>query len=356
MKLALIGGFLGSGKTTSIIEACTQLIGQGTRVGVVTNDQGDLQVDESFLRHSGIRTLAVSNGCFCCNYSQLDTQIAVLQNSISPDIIFAESVGSCTDLVATIAKPFCLKNPAVEVVISIFADAALLLAMIENRSSLTDESLRYIYRKQLEEADLLVINKADLLRSDEQLKVHRFVQQQYPEKIILLQSAWRATDISHWLEMTNRFVLAAGRRSLDIDYDRYAEGEAKLAWHDQQIEISAPQKNAVWITSRLIGSIFDSIQESRLTIGHLKFFIATDEGADKVSFTTGSTSATIRLQLSERNTVRLAINARVQSNPQQLTVIVEDAIMKSRQRYGCHISFGPSTSFSPAYPRPQHRL
>lgn len=45
MKLVLIGGFLGSGKTTAIVNASAQLIRDAKKVAVITNDQGDQQVD-----------------------------------------------------------------------------------------------------------------------------------------------------------------------------------------------------------------------------------------------------------------------------------------------------------------------
>ena len=78
MKLVLAGGFLGSGKTTAIVSACRQLISQKKRVGVITNDQGDQQVDSAFVRGYGIPVREVANGCFCCNYDQLDTHLRSL--------------------------------------------------------------------------------------------------------------------------------------------------------------------------------------------------------------------------------------------------------------------------------------
>ena len=53
MRLHFVGGFLGSGKTTAIAGACRALRDRGLRVGVVTNDQGKLQVDALFLRSEG---------------------------------------------------------------------------------------------------------------------------------------------------------------------------------------------------------------------------------------------------------------------------------------------------------------
>ena len=119
MKLYLVGGFLGSGKTTAIVNACQHLIKQDQRVAVITNDQGDQQVDSAFVKSFGIPAAEVANGCFCCNYDQLDKHIHSFIKDIQPDIIFAESVGSCTDLVATVAKPFVREMPGCSVIISV---------------------------------------------------------------------------------------------------------------------------------------------------------------------------------------------------------------------------------------------
>src|SRR6478752_5808132 len=144
MKIALVGGFLGSGKTTAIVHACQQLMAHGKKAGVVTNDQGDQQVDSAFVKTFGIPIREVANGCFCCNYDQLDAHLQSLIKQDQPDIIFAESVGSCTDLIATLAKPFNQLKPELAVSISIFADADMLCAILEGRSSFLEESVLYI--------------------------------------------------------------------------------------------------------------------------------------------------------------------------------------------------------------------
>src|SRR6185295_14739121 len=122
----LVNGFLGSGKTTAIIAACRQLIRQNLKVAIITNDQGDQQVDSALVKSLGFPGREVSKGCFCCNYDQLDTHLSSLAASDHPDFIFAESVGSCTDLIATIAKPLSMRKPEIEISISIFSDAELL--------------------------------------------------------------------------------------------------------------------------------------------------------------------------------------------------------------------------------------
>ena len=108
MRVHFVGGFLGSGKTTAIVNACRVLRDHGLRSGVVTNDQGRLQVDALFARSAGLPAVEVSDGCFCCRYDDFDERIAGLVERERPDHIFAESVGSCADIVATVLKPFAV--------------------------------------------------------------------------------------------------------------------------------------------------------------------------------------------------------------------------------------------------------
>ncbi len=136
MVLALTGGFLGSGKTTAIVNACMELISRGKKVVVVTNDQGNQQVDSAFVQAMGVMVREVSNGCFCCQYNELESHLETLTESEHPDVIFAESVGSCTDLIATIVKPLYQRKPELKVVVSVFADAAFVNALIRRSGTI----------------------------------------------------------------------------------------------------------------------------------------------------------------------------------------------------------------------------
>jgi G3E family GTPase len=105
MKLHLVGGFLGSGKTTAIIAAARQLMRRGKSVGVITNDQGRYLVDTAFYRASDIPAVEVTGGCFCSHYDDLEDQLEDLVTAHNPDIIFAEAIGSSADLVGPLAGP-----------------------------------------------------------------------------------------------------------------------------------------------------------------------------------------------------------------------------------------------------------
>lgn len=354
MKLILVGGFLGSGKTTAIVNAARVLMSANKRVAVITNDQGDQQVDASFVKSFGITTREVSKGCFCCNYQLLDEHLDALQAN-NPDLIFAESVGSCTDLIATIAKPLFQFKPEVETVISIFADAELLMSVIEGRSSFTD-SVCYIYKKQLEEADILILNKVDLIHAHQLTTLDHVLKSEYPEKIILHQRSLETADVERWLDCLEQFTNSKPWKSLSIDYDEYGNGESKLAWLDKDIIIRTSQGEALFVAGRIMGSIADQLQSRHLAIGHLKFFIDTGKHKVKISFTATSTSADLKIQMHETNYVRLLINARIETAPDILKTLVDDVLSNASKVYRCNFDVGKWSVFTPGHPRPTHRV
>ena len=102
--VVLVGGFLGAGKTTLILAAARELQRRGLRSAMVWNDQGVDLVDSRYAALSGMRSGEVTGGCFCCRLSQLIDAIDDLR-AHAPDVIFAEPVGSCTDLSATVLRP-----------------------------------------------------------------------------------------------------------------------------------------------------------------------------------------------------------------------------------------------------------
>ncbi len=155
MQLHIVGGFLGSGKTTAILTAARSLMAQGKKVGIITNDQGRFLVDTAFFRLANLPAVEVTGGCFCCHYDDLDARVNELIAAQAPDVIFAESVGSCADLVATVVRPLLELRPEGEppASFSVFTDSRLLRLYLKGESLPFCEEVLYIFRKQIEEAE-----------------------------------------------------------------------------------------------------------------------------------------------------------------------------------------------------------
>lgn len=360
MKFVLVGGFLGAGKTTTISRLARDYINEGLKVGIVTNDQAQDLVDTNNLRSQGFDVGEVAGACFCCKFNDLIGTVEKLDNDKTPDIILAEPVGSCTDLVATVIQPLKqLYDAKFEI-----APYAVILKPSQGRKILKNEpgtgfspKAAYILEKQLEEADLILINRIDELSTEELQELESLLAQKYPNTPRLRVSAKTGEGfggLMEFLSQTGDF----GRRILDIDYDVYAEGEAELGWLNCAVHVSAAKPFSLdELLFELIDRLKEMLAAEDFEPAHLKA-IGLWEGFFGVANLISSTM-TPELSLPSKCQVKdvdLVVNARVACDPERLTTIVQSAVQSVCLSIGAKPAFGATQSFRPGRPMPTHRL
>ena len=355
MKLCLVGGFLGSGKTTAIASAAKMFNRDNISLAVITNDQGSQLVDAAFIDSLNIPGGEVKNGCFCCNYDQFYSVIENLKVSVDPDMIFAEAVGSCADLVATIVKPLNQFHPEMDVSLSVFAEGPVLLSSMEGRSSFVSDDIQYIYKKQLEEAGLIVINKCDLLTGDDMKKIESTLASDYPGKSLLFQDSREEPSVKKWTDIIQNNKYGKDLTALAIDYDKYGAGEAALAWLDASVIIHSKER-AILKAYEFVNDMLDEISFQKLSIGHLKFFLQSGEWQRKISYTSSKQGSQDELRteiIADRATV--IVNARVETYPRRLKEVFYHSLRKIEDQ-SSQIEVLKLDAFQPGYPTPTHRL
>ncbi len=358
LTLLLAGGFLGSGKTTAIEQAARQLLKNGRKVGVITNDQGVQQVDTQFIKGQLIPSGEVANGCFCCQYNELEKNIASLALLQQTEIIFAESVGTCTDLAATVVNPLLSFNPGrYDIVLSIFADVRVLVKFLEEGRSVFHDTVSYIYERQLREADIIVVTKIDLLSGGQLADVRRLIGSAYREKRVLFQNSLSEDDIGRWLAACAGVDNPHLRPSLEIDYDIYGAGEAELAWLDEELGIFTTDSSAGRAAQQFCKKLYDELATRGYPIGHLKFLIDDGKTRQKLSFTSmpGGHEHPAASGM-ETDRIVVLINARVQTRPEMLQAIVNEVILETEREASCKITEYQLSAFRPGIPRPTHRI
>src|SRR5438270_1124661 len=192
LRFIMIGGFLGAGKTTAISRLARTYAGRGQKVGLVTNDQAQDLVDTNSLRSQGFSVEEVAGACFCCKFDDLIGQVSRLQKSERPDVILAEPVGSCTDLVATVVQPLRdLYGDRFEVAPYpvLFKPSHGLRILRNDPGSGFSSKAAYIFRKQLEEADAIVINRIDEITPDVLAELGELLARDFPGTPVLRVSA-----------------------------------------------------------------------------------------------------------------------------------------------------------------------
>jgi Ni2+-binding GTPase involved in maturation of urease and hydrogenase len=330
VPLLIVGGFLGAGKTTLLWQAARRLSARGLRVGLVTNDQAADLVDTGLLATRGFDVREVSGSCFCCDFPALIAQAEALKEGLGADILLAEPVGSCTDLSATVLQP--LKDRYAGEFrlgrLSVLVDPERLAAALDGR--LTDglhPSAAYVLRKQLEEADLILVNKTDALTAAETAALRARVEAGFPGQEVRLISALEDVGVEEWLAAAQGEG-SVGSRILDVDYDTYAEGEAVLGWLNARISLASAGRAADWgaFCASFMGSLRDALDARALPVGHVKMLLSSSEGHEVASLTRTAGSISSRGQVGRTGEADLVVNARVQTSPESLESIVRDAL------------------------------
>ena len=158
VPFTVVGGFLGSGKTTLLNHLLSQ--SSGIRYAVLVNDFGKLNIDESLIsKHSG-RTVSLVNGCVCCSIANdfIETLIGLVSRIKDFDQVVVEASGvSEPDRIMDIARidPELVPNGIV-----VMVDAA------EVKSHVEDPLISQVVENQLRSADILVVNKIDLINEE----------------------------------------------------------------------------------------------------------------------------------------------------------------------------------------------
>lgn len=360
MILHIVGGFLGSGKTTAIAAASKQLLVEGRRVAVVTNDQGQYLVDEAFLDLAEAPAVSVSGGCFCCHYDDLAARLADLQAEARPDVVFAESVGSCADLVATVIRPLLTLPEAVAepASFSVFADARLLQRRLNGQEMPYSDNIVYIFDRQIEEAGLLVINKKDLLSPAAQAELLAQARNRFPDKVCRLQSGFDAGSVAGWLAaLPENAAATAALPSLSIDYERYGAGEADLAWVDQVLLLQPPIGEGHMTVNALLQGINEALVAHKLPLGHVKFLIDDGRRRLKVSLPNPpQTGWNPALGALEDGDVQVIVNARVAGEAATVARLLDEAATAVLSTHGAPFSTIAAEAFHPGFPTPTHRL
>lgn len=360
VRFVMVGGFLGAGKTTTLARLARHYAAQGKRVGVVTNDQAHDLVDTNLFRSQGLAVEEVPGACFCCRFDELVARVGSLQDSQKPDVILAEPVGSCTDLVATVIQPLKdLYGGRFEV-----APYAVLFKPSHGTRILKNQAAggfspkaAYIFKKQLEEADAILVNRIDELSPPQLEELTRLLGEQFPGMPVLRVSAQTGQGfeaLGELLEQKGAF----GRKILEIDYDTYAEGEAELGWLNATVRLtSARPFDLDQLLTAILGKLATVCRDLGGEVAHLKLIGMDDAGAFAVgNVVSNDTEAKLSLPSNiTPSEADLIVNARVAIDPAVLEAEVKKVVAAECAKAEVNAEFRTSQSLRPGRPVPTHR-
>lgn len=353
-RLVLLGGFLGAGKTTTMLAAARLLSARGQNVSVVTNDQAAGLVDTALARRTLPLVDEITGGCFCCRFEDLDEVVRRLVDDAGVHTVIAEAVGSCTDLRATVVRP--LRQ---------FYGSALRIAPLTTlvdpdrfRELIDDQGdLGYLFRLQLAESDIIVLNKRDRYATSVLEPIERRIRAEFPADVHVC-SATTADGLAELIDAWSSDLPTVLDRDLEVDYDRYAAAEAELAWLNHSITLSATAgfRSLDW-ADHLLREVSRACEAGRFQIGHAKLSMESDAGLTKVSVTTTGAPPVVDATMDAPvDSATATLNLRVACPPAELDALARRAIGAADRAVGVRSEVLDGAAFRPAYPQPTHRF
>jgi len=359
-RYIMIGGFLGAGKTTAVLALARYLRAAGKRPGLITNDQSFGLVDTAMLSSNGFDVEEIGGGCFCCRFNSLVEASENLSRETRPDAFVAEPVGSCTDLRAAVSYPLRrIYGDDFEVApLSVLVDpvrAERMLGLAEGRAFAP--KVHYVYDKQLEEADAIVINKSDLLDTPRLERLQKALAERYPHAAQYVISARNGRGLDSWFDYLLTGTTGA-QEAPEVDYEIYAEGEALLGWLNATVRLTAAQE---FDGNAFLQSLAARIKDGMGTgeIAHLKMTLSPDEGNDiaVLNLVRNDASAEFSHQLQAPLTSgELILNLRAEHDPELLWSSAQEVLRAVSGEFGVQPAIEQHEFFRPAKPNPTHRM
>mgnify|MGYP006267051885 FL=1 len=361
-RYVMIGGFLGAGKTTSILRFAEWLTARGLRVGLVTNDQGGGLVDTALAQAHHMPVEEIVGGCFCCRFTSLVEAAEALVRDTAPDVLIAEPVGSCTDLVATVSLPLeriygdrFTVAPVSVVVDPLRAERVLGLAPVS-----LSEHVAYIYKKQLEEAEIVVLNKCDLVDAPRLARLRSALADVAPRAVTLECSARAGIGLEPWFERLLADTSQAAAIA-EIDYDEYAYGESLLGWLNAEVRIGAAdaeEYDGTALLLEIMTHIRAALDRDGHEIAHMKGTLSVEGDPYELAaanLVRTADAPAVSHRLAEPVDIgRLLVNLRAEAAPENLEAAVRAALDAVATRLPCEIVH--LEHFRPGRPVPTHRI
>ncbi len=341
--LVIVGGFLGSGKTTLIVKAAELLRERGKRSAAILNDQGADLVDTRLVSNHEIPAGQVTGGCFCCRFSDLIDAAERLKQH-QPDVIFAEAVGSCTDVSATTLQPL-KRDFTADFQLAPYTVLVDPARLDEVRSGRTNPDMAFLFQKQMEEADLVCMTKMDLHENEIALNgiSTRYV------------SAVSGSGVCAWLDELGSGAIPAGDRILEIDYEHYARAEAELGWLNCRFRAELTDSlSPAMVIGPFLERLDKELTSRGVQIAHLKILDESPSGYVKAASTGNGQEPAVEgdLAASPSRTHTVLLNLRAAGEP----LLLQRTVIEQMERISGQVEIESFQCFRPAAPKPQWRL
>lgn len=199
MNILILGGFLGSGKTTVLMQLAHYLVQTGsqekeTKVMILENEIGQVGIDDAFLRSGGFRVDNLFAGCACCTVSgEMVTAAIRIRKKYDPEWLIVETTG--------LAYPSRIQENLQE---AMGMTARVVVLVDASRWPRLRKAMAHLFSGQIVGSDAVVINKVDLVTAEAANLVALQVLEMEPDTKVFQISALEKNNDSVWKEISGQ--------------------------------------------------------------------------------------------------------------------------------------------------------
>lgn len=341
-KYMVFSGFLGAGKTTSMLALAHSLNAHGHKAAILANDLGAGNiVDADFTATSDVLTTSIAGNCICYQHENLVDKLHQLVSG-GADVIFSDipgcGIGALDHVYLQIVEkeadefellPFtCIVDPE-----------RLKMLMDENETINLPVEMRFLLSAQMAEADLIVFNKIDTVSAEYKDKCLALIHTLHPDTPVMAMSARTGEGVEAVAEYLVSHSAAAQHREIGYGSEAFMAAERLLSWYNRRVYLEQREEKALDFNAA-ITDIFEGIRAGLKAKGanvpHLKAFAS---GTDGDFFKASLIGVDYPIEYDHKLTgsysaVSVIINARAAAESELMAAVVDDAIDAACQKYG----------------------
>jgi G3E family GTPase len=278
LKVIIIGGFLGSGKTTTLRNLGKHLISKGHKIAIIVNEIGEVGIDGETISDSGLVTKELTSGCICCSLRiSMEFTLQTLVEEYNPDIVIIEPTG--------IAFPMQIKEHIELMDLEDLSFAPVVSLVDASRIEMEVDQIPVFIANQIKESEIVCINKIDLVDAETIAKSTMTVLHLNPDALVVEFSAKKEdSNFQRFLDLLAGESHAAytGSNFNSIEMSDVGNYSGEYSLHADELH---PDR-VTNILVHLLSQIKEKLQEVNPEfIGHVKMTMKFGEGLIKANLT-----------------------------------------------------------------------
>ncbi|RNI15480.1 GTP-binding protein [Methanohalophilus sp. RSK] len=289
MKVIIIGGFLGSGKTTTLLKLGKYLNDKGEKIAIIVNEIGEIGVDGTTLDIEGVETREITNGCICCTLKiDMEQALDSLAEEYGPDTVIIEPTG--------VAFPRQIKEEIELMKIADMEFSPIINLIDGSRFDLEIEQVPKFIKTQIEDADILGINKIDVATDEQINKVKALLQHYNNNDARILEFSAKENE-GNFEELIETISGEGKQREHSAKQNSIAESNVsshaiEFAIESNDLEIKKGHELANGIVDSILSQF---IHLNPDFIGHIKMSMDLPETFLKISLTSSTNKPEIEI-------------------------------------------------------------